>query len=153
MNITIDVDAKALTAALERAPVKVTAGLNTWIYRTAIRTEQQAKFQVPPNVDTGIMRSSIHTRIGNLKAVVTPTTKYARFVHEGRKPGGKMPPYKTGSLNRWATKRGMNPFLVARSIARKGTKPNKFMDKAYKIVKPGAEREANIILTDIVRSI
>ncbi len=153
MNLTIDVDAKALTAALERAPAKVTAGLNVWISRTAFRTEREAKLHVPPHVDTGRLQSSIHTNIGNLKAVVTPTSKYAVFVHEGRRPG-KMPPFKSGTeLNRWAVKKGMNPFLVARSIARKGTKPHKFMNDAYNIVRPLAERDANQVLSEIVRSI
>lgn len=153
MNLTIDVDAKALTAALNKAPAKVTAALNLWIEKTAFRTEREAKQQVPPHIDTGTLQSSIHTQIGNLKATVTPNAKYAKFVHDGRRPG-KMPPFKEGTdLNRWATKKGMNPYLVARSIGKKGTKPHKFMDKAYKIVKPLADRDAKLLLTEIVRSI
>jgi hypothetical protein len=154
MNLTIDIDAKALIAALEKAPVKINAGLNDWISKSAFRTTREAKLQVPPNIDTGRLQNSIHTTIGNLKAVVKPTASYALYIHEGRKPGGKLPPYQEGTqLNRWATKKGMNPYLVARSIARNGTKPNRFMDKAFTSVKPLADRDASRILEEIVRSI
>jgi hypothetical protein len=153
MNVSIEVDTRALRQAMEQAPAKVKLGLNTWIRTTALMTEREAKIDVPPNVDTGQLQSSIHTMFGDLTATVKPTAKHAIFVHEGRRPG-KMPPFQEGTqLNRWATKKGMNPFLVARCIGRKGTKKNPFMDKAYRTVKPTAEREAQLMLTNIVRSI
>lgn len=153
MKLDIQVDSKQLQAALNASPQKVKAGLNAWIYRTALRTEREAKIHVPPRVDTGQTQSSIHTSFGNLKATVKPTAKHAIFVHEGRRPG-KMPPFQEGTaLNTWARKKGMNPFLVARSIGLKGTKGNPFMDKAYKIVKPQADRDAETTLASIVRSI
>lgn len=153
MNLTIDVDHKALETAMKRSPITIKGKVETWIYRTALMTEREAKRQVPPNVDTGRLESSIHTNLGVMRATVKPQAKYAMYVHEGRRPG-KMPPFQPGSdLNTWATKRGMNPFLVARSIGRKGTKGNPFMDKAFKIVRPRAQRDAQILLGDIVRAL
>lgn len=153
MNITLDVDSRELRQAFNAAPLVITTKVNTWIYKTALRTERSAKQHVPPHVDTGQLQSSIHTRVGNLRAEVKPTAKHAIFVHEGRRPG-RMPPSGPGtSLNSWATRKGMNPFLVAKSIARKGTKPHRFMDDAYKEVKPYAERDAQSLLGEIVRAI
>lgn len=153
MNLSITVDSKALQAAFNRAPGKVVSGLNSWVSRTALRTEREAKMQVPPRIDTGQTQNSITTLKGRLSATVRPTAKHAIFVHEGRR-AGKMPPYQAGThLNAWAKRRGIPPFLVARAIGRKGTKPHKFMDKAYRIVKPSAERDAERTLDRIVRSI
>lgn len=153
MNLTVNTDARTLASAFHRAPAKVTRHINVWIQKTAFRVEREAKKQVPPNVDKGQLQSSIHTTIGHLKAVVRPTAKHAIWVHKGRMPGS-MPPWGEGTqLNDWARRKGIPAFLVAKSIQRKGTKANKFMDKAYKIVKPTADREAHKTLVEIVRSI
>lgn len=149
MNLSISVDDKAVRAAFASAPEKVTNGINTWIHRTAALTERAAKIE-EDRIDTGLTQSSIHTDFGQLTATVRPTTKYAIFVHEGRRPG-KMPPYGPNTtLGRWATKRGMVPFLVARSIGRHGIKPDRFMDRAYATVKPQADADAVTILNEIL---
>lgn len=154
MNLNIQIDDRELRAAFAKAPTKVASGINVWIKRAALLTEDEAKRQVPPSIFTGRMQSSIHTSFGRNSATVKPTSKYAYWVHEGRKPNRRMPPFGPGTdLNAWATRKGMNPFLVARSIGRKGTKGNPFMDKAYRSVKPRVEREAQIILGEIVRGI
>lgn len=150
----IEIDARQLQAAMKKAPVKVLIGLNKWVAKTTFYTENVAKQLVPPSVDTGQLLNSIKTRITNLKGEVKPTAKHAIFVHEGRRPGAAMPPYKPGTaLNRWATKRGIPPFLAARSIKQKGIQPNPFMDEAYRIVKPQADRDASRTLNQIVSSI
>lgn len=153
MNLVIDVDTRELRRAFAKAPLVVGTKLNAWIHTTTLRTERSAKQHVPPSVDTGQLQSSIHSRFGHLRGEVKPTVKHAIFVHEGRRPG-RMPPFQPGTaLNSWATRKGMNPFLVARSIGRKGTKKNPYMDEAYQDVKPWANRHANDVLDDIVRAI
>lgn len=47
----------------------------------AYSIEHYAKMRTP--VDTGLLRSSIRTDIGNLKAAVGPHTNYGIYVHEG----------------------------------------------------------------------
>lgn len=154
MNMTFEVDSRELQAAFKRAPEVITSKLDVWIKRTALNTERAVKQNIPPNIDTGRLQSSVQTRFSTLQAEVRPTAKYAYYVHQGRKPGGKLPPIgPKDSLTRWATKRGIPPFLVARAIARKGTKANPFMEKAYKQVKPTADFEMNRILNDIVGAI
>lgn len=153
MNITVDVDARTLEAAVRRAPVVVLGELNNWVRKTAMRGERRMKEEAQDSVDTGRLQSSIHSTIGHLQGSVRPTAKHAPFVHDGRRPG-KMPPFREGtSLNSWARRRGIPPFLVARAIARRGTKPNKFVDRTYTAIKPIAEREAKETLSDIVRKI
>lgn len=61
--------------------VNLTRAIQNVIDRFAFTVERKAKQEVP--VDTGRLRSSITTDIGNLRARVAPHTDYAVFVHEG----------------------------------------------------------------------
>lgn len=153
-DLTIVIDDKALKKAFAAAPAMTKAKLIGWRTKTALMVEREAKIQIRPHIDTGQAQSSIHTILRGDSAVVKPTAKHAEWIIKGRRPGSKMPPFQPGSsLNRWATKRGMTPFLVARSIARKGIKSHPFMDTTYRIVKPQAERDGRTLLNEIVRAI
>lgn len=153
MNLVVEIDARELHAAMVKAPTKVKAGLNTWVTKTTLLTEREVKQEIPPHVDTGQLLNSVHSRIGDLKGEVTPTAKHAIYVDRGRRPG-RMPPFQEGTaLNSWAKRKGMNPFLVARSIAKKGIKKHPFMEKAYSTVKPRAEREGQTMLNEVMRVI
>jgi len=57
-----------------------------------------------------------------LQATIRNSAEYATYAARGRGPG-KFPPYKPGSpLAAWAVTKGIPAFLVARKIAREGTK-------------------------------
>lgn len=87
-------------------------------------------------VDTGALRRSIKDNVKyslrGIEGIIEPMEKYGAAVEFGRKPGA-FPPI--GALDRWARKRGLNPFLVARAIARKGTKAQPFMKPAFEMTK------------------
>lgn len=78
---------------------------------------------------TGMLRKSIKRDLYPLKAAIYPTVKYGIYVHEGTRPHwpplGEIKP--GGSIYRWAVKKGIPPFLVARAIARHGTKAQPWM--------------------------
>lgn len=86
------------------------------------------------NVDRGMLRGGIFTEIHGTtvdsmfgRVLPSPATKeYASVQEWGRKPGGKMPPVTV--IADWARRKGItvSAFVIARSIARKGTK-GKFM--------------------------
>jgi len=61
--------------------IKLGAALQRGITAFAYLIERESKKVTP--VDTGRLRASIATDIGNLRAVIAPHTKYAVFVHEG----------------------------------------------------------------------
>lgn len=61
--------------------IKLGAALQRGMQKFAYSIEAQSKKVTP--VDTGRLRSSISTDIGNLYARIAPHTKYAGFVHEG----------------------------------------------------------------------
>lgn len=95
--------------------------------------KQRARELVP--VDTGALRRSIRdvTRATDksVTGIVGTTMPYGAGVEFGTKPHWPPP----GALDKWARKRGLNPYLVARAIAKKGTKPHPYMIPAFRELK------------------
>lgn len=154
----IQVDSEQVRTALLQAPVRIRTALNTWVQRWSLQSEREAKLYLGSHVSagaTGQTMSSIHTLTGDggLMATVKPTAKYAYWVHEGRKPG-RFPPYADGTpLSQWAKRMGMNPFLVARGIAKHGTKGIPFMKEAFDKVSPLAKADSDNVIADAIRSL
>lgn len=71
---------------------------------------------------------SISTRItgggASLSADIGPRSKHAWYAEHGRKPG-RPPPI--AAIEPWARAKGIDPFVLARSIGRKGTKGKEFV--------------------------
>lgn len=82
--------------------------------------------------NTGNLRRSIQKRASTpTRGVVGVGEKYGYVVEKGRKPGS-MPP--VAPIERWAATKLGKPglgFIIARSIARKGTKAQPFMESAF----------------------
>lgn len=78
--------------------------------------------------DTRRLMGSITHEIQGSGAVLTgrvgPTVGYGIVVERGRRPG-KYPPI--AAIQGWARRHGIPPFLVARKIARRGTRPQPFV--------------------------
>lgn len=88
--------------------------------------EADQRSHVP--MDTRRLMGSITSRIEGSGAALTgrvgPTTRYAFWVEYGRRPG-KYPPI--AAIEGWARRHGVHPFVVARAIARRGTRPQPFV--------------------------
>ena len=95
--------------------------------------QRGAKINAP--VDTGRLRASITPEIrtmGNeVQGVVGSNVAYAPFMELGTRP--HWPPI--AALEVWAQRHGTTAFLVARAIARKGTKAREFLKKAFEDAK------------------
>jgi hypothetical protein len=83
----------------------------------------------------GNLKKSVSAKVSKFRGVIEPTVKYGFWVHEGTKPHW-MPRSEwanpSGSLYKWAMRKGLNPFLVARAIARKGTKKQPWMKETFR---------------------
>lgn len=91
--------------------------------------EAKVKSQAAAPVFRGVLRDRIRVKLSlrRLTAVVKPAAPHSSLVTFGRRPG-KMPP--PAALRDWAAMHGMQPgkeFLIARAIAKRGTKPHPFM--------------------------
>lgn len=101
---------------------------------------RDAKENVP--VDGGELKTSLTADIQvkadkTVQGVVGTNVAYAPYMELGAKP--HWPPISAGSiaasetsLAKWARRHGLVPYLVARSIARKGLKPRKFLQNAFR---------------------
>ena len=97
-------------------------------------------------VNTGQLRSSITHQVTspfpNLAGVVGSPLPYAIVMEEGRKPGAKMPP--VDAIKLWVVRKLGIPaqeadsvaFLVARSIAKKGTKGRHMFKEGLEVSEP-----------------
>lgn len=88
--------------------------------------------------DTGQLAGSIHHTITGSGAALTgrvgPQAKHGIYVEKGTRP--HFPPID--AVRGWARRKGINPFLVARAIARRGTRAQPF-------VAPSLDKHANTI--------
>lgn len=109
--------------------------------------EREAKKASP--IDTGRLRSSITTGVDTafmpLWSKVKTDVTYGVYMEMGTRPHWPPP----GALAGWARRHGISEFLVARAIARKGTKARKFFGKAKEAVEGKLETIARRILKEI----
>lgn len=122
---------------LERLQVGVAAGPATLASATRVAMtagslliEGTGRTLAPK--DTGRLAGSITFAISgggaDLTSRIGPSVAYGLYVEKGR-AAGKMPP--VAALMGWATRKGIDPYVLARSIARKGTKPHPYMQPAF----------------------
>jgi hypothetical protein len=129
MPISIQViGADTLASTLGKAAASVTPELTKAMTTSLLLIERDARRGVKR--DTGRLQNSItHSISGNgLEGKVGPSVAYGLYVEMGRRPG-KMPPLK--AVEGWARRHGINPFLVARAIGRKGIKAQPFLIPAF----------------------
>lgn len=119
-----------LQAGVAAAPGALAGEVRTAMTAGSLLIEGTARTLAPK--DTGRLAGSItHTITGggaNLTARIGPSVAYGLYVEKGRRPG-RMPPVK--AVESWARRHGANPFLVARAIGRRGTKPRPYLIPAY----------------------
>lgn len=108
--------------------------------RSALIVESAAKKLAP--VDRGRYRASITHRIDAALfpqwAEVGSSATYARAIEEGRPPG-TMPPVK--ALEKWAKRKNLNAWAVAKSIEKHGIKPNPVLSTALEESQQAIEGE------------
>jgi len=145
MNLSVKITGlDKLLEAFKKAPGMVTAEVKVAIQRALIVLQGSARTFVPK--DTSNLGSQIKTEMtGALSGQVVADTEYALFVHEGTKP--HWPPI--AAITPWANRHGIPPFLVARSIATKGTKPHPFFQWA----KEATENDVSGIFDSAIKNI
>jgi HK97 gp10 family phage protein len=129
MALTIQiVGADKLSASLGKAASSVNPELKGALTKSLLLIESDARRNAVR--DTGRLQNSItHSISGNgLEGKVGPSVAYGLYVEMGRRPG-KPPPI--AAVAAWAQRHGINPFLVARAIGRKGIKARPFLVPAF----------------------
>ncbi len=134
VEVQIDGHKKVLdtTKAIDRELVK---GIKAALRTSAADMRREARAQAPKF--TGNLRFRMWP--GLLSATVYIKAPHKFLVAFGRKPG-RIPP--TAALKEWVKYKGLPDsmaFVIARSIARKGTRASvAFMDMAWNAMRPAA---------------
>lgn len=138
-ELKITVDTKQVERMLAKAPALTRKRLGQLVEHGAIEVQREMRLVAPVAVTGDLRRSVRYTyNATSLSAVIEPTAKYAAAVENGARP--HWPPYKAGTpLAQWAKKKGMNAYLLARSISKKGTKPHPFVKPTYDKMRPRIE--------------
>jgi phage gpG-like protein len=137
----IRIDDRELRAMLGRAPEVVAVRLRQLVEGSAIDVQREMRIAAPVAV-TGQLRNSItyvlHPR--DLRAEIGPNVNYGAPVEYGTKPH-RVSVAPGTPLRKWAQLKGINPYALQNSIARKGTKPHPFVAPTYRKMKPRVESD------------
>lgn len=107
---------------------------------SAIKVQQLARQNAPSwrnllrNSITYDLKGSPIPLVALIGPMRGPATQYATVMEFGRRAGAKQPPI--AAIAPWARAHGLNPYLVARSIARKGIKGRFYMKRAAEAAEP-----------------
>lgn len=142
-----------LQAAMKQMPGVVKNELADGIDTSLSLLERTARQKAPKGA-TGHLAGSHEQKLNRFSLVgeLFPTVDYAVYVHEGTRP--HWPPYGEGtSLARWAKQRGIPPYLVARSISRKGTKAQPWLEETAKADRGTVERIMQKAVDEAIRKV
>lgn len=155
--ISITVDARKLEMLIKRYKPEFRSAIRAIYNDGAIIVQRQMRLKTPKGVSSRGLRETIVYEVNSSGATIRPTKKYggkwdATVVEKGRLPG-KMPPYtreKNPDFVDWAEAKGIHPYVLARHIAKKGTRPTWFVRDTYKLTKPMVQKYANVKITELV---
>lgn len=102
---------------------------------------------------TNHLRQSIGMRLTGTSIIIVPKKKYAIAVHEGTRPHYVSVKNKRSPLRVWAIKKGLNPYVVQKSIMKKGTKANPFVDRTVKATNTKVRKIFVDVLEKIIKRI
>ena len=128
IEIRLTIDDAALRRAIQD-PQLIAGPVKDFLAKSALTVESGAKLVAP--VDTGRLRASITSDLKPTRALVKAAVFYAAHVEFGTRP--HWPPI--AALQPWARRHGfpagrLGAFLVARAIAKRGTRAQPFMRPA-----------------------
>lgn len=123
----------------------------TAMHRAALLVTNEAKRRVP--VDTGRLRASITPEIRSqgtqqIIGVVGSNVTYAAVIEVGSRP--HWPPLD--ALEPWASRHHTTPMVVARAIARRGTRAHRYLQGAFEASRAAIQAEIGGAVGGIVRS-
>ena len=129
-------------------PDIVAGPVKTFLHKATLTVVRAAKEKAP--VDTGRLRASITAEYQRLSATIGPSVTYGVFVEYGTRP--HWPPL--AALQPWAQRHGFpagmrGAFLVARAIARRGTRAQPYMTPALEESKGDIDGFLTEMKTDI----
>jgi len=147
MEVFISTNGEEVSRYIGNVNTSIGRGISDGIQQTTAFLAGESAREAP--VDTGRLKQGITQKVTDTMGTVFTSGKsesYAKFVHQGTRPHSVDP----STLEAWARRKGLNPYLVARSIRRKGTKANPFFTRA---VEQNAQKAVRIFSTLLNKAI
>lgn len=133
MSVVVKIEGiQKLTNLSENFPVIAEKHVNRAI-KVALEVTLGATRAKAPQGATRELVTAWSLDMHRFRGILKSNTPYAMAVHEGTPPHYVSP----RALMPWAEKKGLNPFAVAKSIAKKGTKANPFFKNAVDHIQGG----------------
>ena len=137
-----------LIVQIERYPQISEKYVNNAINRSLVRILGQEKQQAPVGVSANL-RDNWKVDIGRFQGSLKSMAPYGMAVHQGTAPH-----YVSGeTLKAWAARKGLNPWAVAKSIAKKGTKANPFLQRSIQVENENINNEFSNALNAILKEV
>lgn len=134
MTVSLDirvVGADRLAKGLSSAPATIASETRAAMTKSLLLLEATQRRTVAQ--DTRRLMGSINHKIygsgANITGHVGPAARYGYWVEYGRKRGNPPP---VAAVAGWAKRHGVNPYVLARAIGRKGTKKQPFVAPSLK---------------------
>lgn len=137
-----------LVKQIEKYPQISEKHVTMAINRSLVRILGQQKQQAPVGV-SGNLRDNWKIDIGRFQGVLRSNAPYAMAVHQGTGPHA----VSGETLKAWAKRKGLNPWAVAKSIAKNGTKANPFLLRSIQVESGNVDREFANALGAILKEI
>lgn len=137
--VTITADSRMVQAMLRKAPELTRATVKELLTASGIITMGLLRMNMPVGATGDLRRGGRYYFRDSETVAVEPVSKYAEAVDKGSRPHWTSA--KAGTpLWRWATQKGISPYAVQRSIAKKGTRAHPFMRPTYEQAQPEVRR-------------
>ena len=148
MAITLEIKGLSqLISMAEKYPAIAEKHINMAINRSLVRLWGEEKIQAP--VYIGRLRDDWKLDVGRFQGKLSSNAPYAMDIENGRGPHA----VSGTELMGWAAKKGLNPWAVAKSITKKGTKANPFFARSINAQADNIQKEFDTALQDIIKEI
>lgn len=137
-----------LVSMADKYPAVAEKYINKAISRSLARILGAEKKEAPFGV-SGQLRDRWDLKVGRFQGSLRSGVSYSMAVHDGTRPHF----VSVESIRAWANKKGLNPYAVAKSIGKKGTRANPFFQRALNNVSRDVDKEFEDALTDITKDI
>ena len=159
-QIRLEIHHQGLLQAISQGPAVLRKHMNQAVLRTVMEIARSARRHAPKAFST-LTQSIKHQMFDALTGEVAPHVDYAEMVESGTGPGG----YPTDeAIYRWLKVRNIQPrrpdmdqqdlaYVIARSIAAKGTPPQPYLKPALEENQARANRRINAAIDQALKEL
>lgn len=148
MSIEIIVPSlNSVISLVEKAPAIAEKHIDLAIRRSLARVRGEINRESPYGVSQKHLRDAWVFEFARFEGTLKSEVPYAAAVEYGTRPHYVSPE----QLAPWAQSKGLNPYAVSKSIAKKGTKANPFFQRAVNTATPGVLIEFDKAIQGIIK--